>query len=148
MDCSPPGSSVHGILQARTLEWAAIASSRGSSPPRDQTCVSYISCIGRQVLYHQRHLGAPGMCMHTHTHTHNMVRDDEKIEKIVIKKLKESWICNLSCALFFLGMFRRDEVITETLGWDWESESLLCHFLCDVGQFSSPLCALVYLTAH
>lgn len=77
-----------------------------------------------------------------------MVRDDEKMEKIVIKKLKESWICNLSSALFFLGMYRRDEVITETLGWDWESESLLCHFLCDVGQFSSPLCALVYLTAH
>ena len=36
-DCSPPGSSVHGILQARMLEWVAISSSRGSSPPRDQT---------------------------------------------------------------------------------------------------------------
>ena len=33
MDCSPPGSSVHGILQARILEWVAISSSRGSSPP-------------------------------------------------------------------------------------------------------------------
>ena len=43
MDCSPPGSSVHGILQARILEWAAISFSRGSSQPRDQTCVSYIS---------------------------------------------------------------------------------------------------------
>ena len=40
MDCSPPGSSVHGILQARILEWVAISSSRGSSQPRDQTCVS------------------------------------------------------------------------------------------------------------
>ena len=37
MTCSPPGSSVHGILQARILEWAAIFSSRGSSPPRDRT---------------------------------------------------------------------------------------------------------------
>ena len=36
MDCSPPGSSVHGVLQARTLEWAAIPISRGSSPPRGQ----------------------------------------------------------------------------------------------------------------
>ena len=36
-DCSPPGSSVHGILQARILEWVAIPSSRGSSQPRDQT---------------------------------------------------------------------------------------------------------------
>ena len=40
MDCSLPGSSVHGILQARILEWAAMASSRGSSQPRDQTWVS------------------------------------------------------------------------------------------------------------
>ena len=35
MDCSPPGSSVHGILQAGILEWVALPSSRGSSPPRD-----------------------------------------------------------------------------------------------------------------
>ena len=42
MDCSLPGSSVHGILQTRILEWVAISSSRGSSPPRDWTCVSYI----------------------------------------------------------------------------------------------------------
>ena len=50
-DCSPPGPSVHGILQARILEWVAMPSSRGSSWPRGQTCVSYVSCIGRQVLY-------------------------------------------------------------------------------------------------
>ena len=37
MGCSPPGSSVHGILQARILEWVATPSSRGSSQPRDQT---------------------------------------------------------------------------------------------------------------
>ena len=43
MDCSPPGSSVHGILQARILEWAAILFSRGSSQPRDQTWVSSIA---------------------------------------------------------------------------------------------------------
>ena len=49
MDCSLPGF-VHGILQARTVEWVAMPSSRGSSLPRDLTCVSYISCIGRQVL--------------------------------------------------------------------------------------------------
>ena len=49
MDCSPPGSSVHGILQVRILEWVAISFSRGSSQPRDWTSVS---CIGRQILYH------------------------------------------------------------------------------------------------
>ena len=43
MDCSPPGSSVHGILQARTLEGVAISSSRGSSQPRDWTRVSCIA---------------------------------------------------------------------------------------------------------
>ena len=47
MDCSPPCSSVHGILHVRLLEWVAISPSRGSSPPRDQTRVSYVSCIGR-----------------------------------------------------------------------------------------------------
>ena len=40
MDCSPPGSSVHGILQARILEWAAISFSRGSPQPRDWSQVS------------------------------------------------------------------------------------------------------------
>ena len=40
MDCSPSGSSVHGILQARILEWVAMPSSRGSSQPRDRTRVS------------------------------------------------------------------------------------------------------------
>ena len=52
MGCSPPGSSVHGIFQARILEWVAILYSRGSSQPRDWTRVSCISCIGRQILYH------------------------------------------------------------------------------------------------
>ena len=71
MDCSLPGSSVRGIFQARVLEWGAtafslvplsmrfpglewvaVSSSSGSSPPRDQIHISYTSCIGRQVLYH------------------------------------------------------------------------------------------------
>ena len=51
MDCSPPGSSVCGILQARILEWVAIPTSRVSSKCRDQTHISCVSCIGTQVLY-------------------------------------------------------------------------------------------------
>ena len=51
VDCSPPSSSVLGILQATRLEWVAIFFFRGSSRPRDWTFVSYVSCIGRQVLY-------------------------------------------------------------------------------------------------
>ena len=46
IDCSSPGSSVHGILQARILGWV------GSSRPRDGTGVSHVSCIDRWVLYH------------------------------------------------------------------------------------------------
>ena len=52
MDCSPLGSSVHGILQARMREWVAISFSRGSSQPRDRTHITYISCIGSLFLYH------------------------------------------------------------------------------------------------
>ena len=59
MDCSLPGSSVHGILQVRILEWVAISFSRGSSQPRDQTCFSCVSCIGRQVLYQPSYQGSP-----------------------------------------------------------------------------------------
>ena len=43
MDCSIPGSSIHGIFQARVLEWVAISFSRGSSQPRDRTWVSHIA---------------------------------------------------------------------------------------------------------
>ena len=49
MNYSPPGSSVHGILQARILEWGTISFFRGSSSPRDWT---HVSCIGRWILYH------------------------------------------------------------------------------------------------
>ena len=59
MDCSSPGASVHGILQARILEWVAISFSRGSSWPRVQTYISYVSCIGRWVLYHLSHRETP-----------------------------------------------------------------------------------------
>ena len=49
MDCSPPGSSVHGIFHARILEWVAISSSRGSCLPMDR---AHVSCTGKQILYH------------------------------------------------------------------------------------------------
>ena len=52
LDCSPPGSSVHGIFQARILKWIAISSSRGSSWPRDWFC------IFRWILYPPSHQGS------------------------------------------------------------------------------------------
>ena len=61
MDCTWPGSSVHGIFQARILEWVTISRSRESPWSRDQT---RISCIGREMLYHRviwdRHPGSDG----------------------------------------------------------------------------------------
>ena len=52
VDCSPPGSSVHGVLWARTLQWVAMPSSRVFSQPRDRSQVSCIFCIGKQIPYH------------------------------------------------------------------------------------------------
>ena len=61
MDRSPPGSAVHGISQARILEWAALPSSRGFSQPRDKTCISYVSCLLYQACsLALGHLGSPG----------------------------------------------------------------------------------------
>ena len=45
VDCSLPGSTVHRLLQARILKWVAMPSSRGSSPPKDGTHISYVSCM-------------------------------------------------------------------------------------------------------
>ena len=57
MDCSPPGSTIHGILQARILEWVAIPFSRGSSQPRNRNHVSHIA--GRFSTIWE----APGFCL-------------------------------------------------------------------------------------
>ena len=62
MDCTQPGSSVQGIFQARILEWVAISFFRESSWPMDQTHVSCVSCIGRQILYELSHWGKPRQC--------------------------------------------------------------------------------------
>ena len=61
MDCSPLGSSVHGILQARILEWVAISFSRGSSRPRDQTQVSCIAgrCFNLWATREASYIGTP-----------------------------------------------------------------------------------------
>ena len=65
MDCCPPGSSVHGVLQASILEWVAISSSRGSSRPRDQTCISCISCISRRFFTTSATWETLNMCLVT-----------------------------------------------------------------------------------
>ena len=59
MDCSPPGSSVHGILQARILEWVAMPSSREASWPGDPTGICLCLLYWRWILYPLSHLGSP-----------------------------------------------------------------------------------------
>ena len=63
MNYSPPGCWIRGTLQARILEWVAVPSSRGSSRPRDQTHISYVSCIRRweaRILQHTAKCNSTG----------------------------------------------------------------------------------------
>ena len=86
MDFSPPGCSVHGILQARILEWVAMPFSRGPSQPRDQTRIFCVSCIagvslptespGKPPLNEHMPINHLMPCYthtHTHTHTHSLM---------------------------------------------------------------------------
>ena len=57
VDCSLPGSSMHGIFQARILEWVAISSSRGSSQPRDRTLLHLLRCQADSLPL--SHVGSP-----------------------------------------------------------------------------------------
>ena len=121
MDCSLPGSSAHGILQAKTLEWVAISFSRGFSWPRVWTRVSCIAgvfftaeppekqlCI---MTYNKLHIFKQFavltyICTHTHTHTHTR----ETITTIEIMNIyyrhlpaQVSLSIYLSCFLAFTG---------------------------------------------
>ena len=110
MHCSPPGSSVHEILQPWILEWAAMLSSRGSSRPRDGTRVSYITCIGKQVLYHEHHLGS-----------HHLRRQMTNALTVVVQSWQRLYM--LSCWGFFCCCF-----------WH-QTFFLLCWFLLQIVPF-------------
>ena len=97
MNCCPPGSSLHWILQAKILEWVAISFSRGPCWSRDRTRVSYLSCIGRQTLYQLCHLGmmvignkmqfcvcGHDTCAHTHAHSHTLAHTWEWVVRAVM----------------------------------------------------------------
>ena len=79
MDCSPPGSSVYGILQARILEWVAISFSRGSSQPRDWT---QVSCIA-------------GRCFNL------WATREAHVKHSMVLKWRHNWIVRLYC----LGLY-------------------------------------------
>ena len=71
----PPGSSVHGVSQARILERVAISYFMGSFQPRGQTHVSCISCIGRRILYRRAHLGRD------ESHSNQPRREEEQTDQ-------------------------------------------------------------------
>ena len=127
MDCSPPGFSVHGPLQARILEWVGVSFSRGSSQPRDQTHVSCVSGIGRHVLPHWHHLGS------------QMIILVSLICKAVI-------ICHVPCTLHvslffifaathFLKWGTQGPVVLRSHHWQWKSWS------SKLGILTADLCS-------
>ena len=96
-DYSLPGSSVHGILHARILEWVAISFSRKSSQPRDQTCISDVSCIDWQVLYHEHHLGSPKSPIQSrglHAQRHKRNRYKANIQKCGFSFIQDQSLFN------------------------------------------------------
>ena len=102
VDCGLPGSSVHGMPRtgvgfhspARILEWFSMLSSRGSSLPRDLTCVSYMSCIGRWILFHKHYLGSPSLSV-----SESGICSVESNSVI-------SWICSLLPRSFVHGILQ------------------------------------------
>ena len=95
MDCSPPGSPVHELLQARKLESVAISSSRRASQPRDQTHISCVSCIGRWILHHWAwNLKSP---LHASTHIQLLI-----LSSPFISYLELALICSSFFSFFNL----------------------------------------------
>ena len=91
MNCSPPGSSVYGIFQARILEWIAVFSSRGSSQTRDW---KQVSCIGRQILYHWATCKDFICSIHEMNFKHRKVESESIRKDILCKhnKIKLTWL--------------------------------------------------------
>jgi len=122
MDCSLPGSSVHGILQAKILEWVAISSSRESSQPRDWTCISCVSCIGRWILY----------CWATREVPLLNIRRRKK------KSLQETHTSDI-CKKTFHGWRRGWRMLGSQREWAWKGEpEATARLWCTEDLLSSP----------
>ena len=119
MDCSLPGCSVHGILQARILEWVAISLSRGSSQPTDWTPASCVSCIGRQIVFHWSYLGSPKQRQYSLAVTGELI------------KLRGGYTCSV-------GWHDHHREIVRSLVWKkWIQRCPLSN--CHSVQFESPV---------
>ena len=96
MDCCPSGSSVQGFLQARILEWVAMFPYRWSSQRRVRICAAYISCTGRQVLYHSHHQGNPAYGLGGGTwigYNNDIIKNYKKCVQSAARKLHVCAMC-------------------------------------------------------
>ena len=117
MDCSPQGSSVHGIFQERIAEWIAISYSRESSWPRSWTSVSCISCVGSWILYH---------CATWEVHTHR-----EKTERnLKIKQLSVNHLLLSLCCIVLEAWTIPTVTLIINLFIFWYRHQEAWYFLC------------------
>ena len=105
IDHSRPGSSVHGILLARILGWAAMLSSRASSWFKDLTHASYVSCSGRCVLYDLCYLGSPNQ-LYSNTKYEKIKRREIAAFRKQLLKLEKRYHCSSSNHNVWYGMRR------------------------------------------
>ena len=119
MDCSPLGSSVHGLLQGRTLECVVIPFSRGSSWPRDQT---QVSCIGRQILYRLSHQGGIRVWFGQELSVRRWHFDEEENSYLVSKYLSIKYF-----------LVTKGKIVTVHLRTCWK-----CKLLSRVWLFATP----------
>ena len=94
MDCNLAGCSVCGLFQARILEWVAISSSRGSSPPRDQIHVSCISFIGQQIFYHCTRI-IMTLVLFNFSSTFKKLRNKKTYKRFKVKTIVTFIFCNM-----------------------------------------------------
>ena len=139
VDCSPPGPSVHGILQARILEQVAISFSRGSSRPRDQTQVSCVSGTGRQVPSTSTTREPTPLCIITHQIWEAINCKTYWLVYILLRKntaTKTTIDFNCKTAWFSkVKMFEKKKSILESVS---QSVAQLCLTLCNPMDCSPP----------
>ena len=122
MDCSLPRFSIHGIFQARILEWVAISFSRGSSPPQGSNpgLLHY-----RQKLYCLSHQGShqfavSGDYTHTHTHTHTHYKIETLLMKSLLTDVQQVGVQLLHSSLEGCpGNLIRKQVFSPVLALSW-----------------------------
>ena len=141
MVCSLPGSSVHGISQARILEWVAMPSSRGSSQPRDQT---HVSCIGRQILYHCATWEAPIPCILLTKESLKFLQKASKIEAVsnylTIKQIFIRYTPRFNSAHRRATKIKQQDFTLESSMWKLLSHVWLCEtpWTIQSTEFSRP----------